>query len=76
MTLWSINAEIEFDDGKRGALLTDGWHVRLKAQDGKTCYFPSCQPLNNIAPYCIGLVTVGHASTAIFPSGSRSRVGA
>jgi hypothetical protein len=34
-TNWSINASVEFDDGKRGALLTDGSHVRLLDHDGK-----------------------------------------
>ncbi len=34
-TNWSINATVEFDDGKRGSLLTDGWHVRLLDHDGK-----------------------------------------
>ncbi len=35
MTSWSINAIVEFDDGKRGSLLTDGTHVRLLDHDGK-----------------------------------------
>jgi hypothetical protein len=34
-TNWSINATVEFDDGKRGSLLTDGSHVRLLDHEGK-----------------------------------------
>jgi hypothetical protein len=37
--VWSIKADIEFGDGKRGSLLTDGVHVRLQAHDGKIWYF-------------------------------------
>ena len=35
MASWSINATVEFDDGKRGSLLTDGTHVRLLDHDAK-----------------------------------------
>ena len=32
--LWSIQAELEFEDGKKGVLITDGWHVALQDHDG------------------------------------------
>ena len=32
--LWSIQAELEFEDGKKRVLITDGWHVALQDHDG------------------------------------------
>ena len=32
--LWSIQAELDFEDGKKGVLITDGWHVALQDHDG------------------------------------------
>jgi len=34
VTFWSIQSELEFADGKEGALFTDGLHVALRAHDG------------------------------------------
>jgi len=31
---WSIQAELEFEDGKKGVLITDGWHVALQDHEG------------------------------------------
>lgn len=45
-TLWSVEAELEFDDGKRGALITDGSHVALQDHDGNNRFlriFPAAQ---------------------------------
>jgi len=39
LALWSIEAEVEFQDGKRGTLITDGMHVALQDHDGKGWYF-------------------------------------
>ncbi len=32
--LWSVEAELEFEDGKKGALITDGWHVAIQDHEG------------------------------------------
>lgn len=37
--LWSVEARLEFEDGKRGVLITDGMHVALKGHDGTTWFF-------------------------------------
>jgi hypothetical protein len=34
-TSWSIEAVVEFQDGKRGRLITDGFHVALQDHAGK-----------------------------------------
>ena len=39
VALWSIEAKIEFEDGKWSALITDGVHVALQDHDGKGWYF-------------------------------------
>jgi hypothetical protein len=36
---WFVKAEVEFEDGKRSALITDGMHVALQDHDGKGWYF-------------------------------------
>ncbi len=38
-SLWSIEAIVEFEDGKRSELLTDGSHVALQDHDGKSWFF-------------------------------------
>lgn len=38
-TNWSIESIMEFEDGKRSALITDGVHVALQNHDGKTWFF-------------------------------------
>lgn len=30
----SVEAELEFEDGKKGVLITDGWHVALQDHEG------------------------------------------
>jgi hypothetical protein len=45
-TYWSIEAIVEFEDGKRGALITDGFHVAMQDHAGKTWFvrlFPATQ---------------------------------
>jgi hypothetical protein len=39
MVFWSIKAVVEFDDGKKSVLLTDGTHVALQDHDGKGWFF-------------------------------------
>jgi hypothetical protein len=36
---WYMEAEVEFEDGKRSLLVTDGSHVALQDHDGKGWYF-------------------------------------
>ena len=37
-TLWLVEAELEFEDGKRGVLISDGLHVALRDHNGRTWY--------------------------------------
>lgn len=37
---WSIQAELEFKDGNKGVLITDGWHVALQDHDGHNWFLP------------------------------------
>jgi hypothetical protein len=37
--LWTIEAVLEFDDGVRGELITDGSHVAMQGHDGKSYFF-------------------------------------
>lgn len=37
--LWSIESTLEFEDGKKGLLITDGIHVALRDHDGKNWFF-------------------------------------
>jgi hypothetical protein len=37
-TPWSIEGVVEFQDGKRGSLITDGFHVALQNHAGKTWF--------------------------------------
>jgi hypothetical protein len=37
-TLWSVEAELEFEDGKKGVLITDGWHVALEDHEGNNWF--------------------------------------
>jgi hypothetical protein len=39
MTFWSIEAVIEFEDGKRSPLITDGVHVALQDHSGNSAFF-------------------------------------
>ena len=32
--MWTVEAELEFEDGKKGTLITDGWHVAIQDHDG------------------------------------------
>jgi hypothetical protein len=36
---WPIETRLEFEDGRRGVLITDGSHVALKDHDGATWFF-------------------------------------
>jgi hypothetical protein len=36
---WSIEAVVEFEDGKRSMLITDGVHVALQDHNGKSAFF-------------------------------------
>jgi hypothetical protein len=36
---WSIESIVEFEDGKRSAVITDGVHVALQDHDGKSWFF-------------------------------------
>lgn len=38
VTLWSLEAEVEFEDGKRSLLITDGYHVALQDHNGRGWY--------------------------------------
>jgi hypothetical protein len=38
-TFWSVQAVVEFDDGKRSPLITDGVHVALQDHDGNSAFF-------------------------------------
>lgn len=38
-TFWSIESILEFEDGRQGALITDGVHVALQNHDGKNWFF-------------------------------------
>lgn len=38
-TFWSIEAVVEFEDGRRSPLITDGVHVALKDHDGNSAFF-------------------------------------
>jgi hypothetical protein len=39
MTLWSVEAVVEFEDGKRSPLITDGIHVALQDHNGNSAFF-------------------------------------
>jgi hypothetical protein len=39
MTFWSIEASLEFDDGKTGLLITDGLHAALINHNSKSSFF-------------------------------------
>lgn len=39
MALWSIESALEFKDGKKGLLITDGEHVAVRDHDGKSWFF-------------------------------------
>jgi hypothetical protein len=38
-TSWNIEANVEYEDGKRASILTDGGHVQVRDRDGKYWYF-------------------------------------
>lgn len=37
-TMWSIEARVDFEDGTRGVLITDGSHVAFQGHDGKSWF--------------------------------------
>jgi len=37
-TSWNIEATVEYEDGKRASILTDGGHVQVQDRDGKYWY--------------------------------------
>jgi hypothetical protein len=39
VTFWSIEASLDFDDGKQGLLITDGSHIALRDHDSHTWFF-------------------------------------
>jgi len=39
VVFWSIQSVLEFEDGKKGTLLTDGLHVALQDHDGQVWFF-------------------------------------
>jgi hypothetical protein len=43
-TIWSIEAVLEFEDGKRSPLITDGWHVALQDHKGDSHFFRLSAP--------------------------------
>jgi hypothetical protein len=44
MTFWSIEASLEFEDGKTGLLITDGLHVALINHNSKSSFFRITPP--------------------------------
>jgi hypothetical protein len=36
---WSVDAALEFEDGKKGILITDGTHVAMQDHDGRKLFF-------------------------------------
>jgi hypothetical protein len=38
-TWWSVESAVEFEDGKKGLLITDGSHVALRDHDGQNWFF-------------------------------------
>jgi len=38
MTFWTLEARVEFQDGRQGLLITDGMHVVLQDHDGMTWF--------------------------------------
>jgi hypothetical protein len=34
-SIWNIDASVEYEDGKRSSLITDGGHVRVQDREGK-----------------------------------------
>lgn len=38
-TLWSVEAVVDFNDGKQSELITDGMHVALQDHNGKSWFF-------------------------------------
>jgi hypothetical protein len=38
-TFWSIDAALEFEDGRKGILITDGTHVAMQDHDGRKLFF-------------------------------------
>lgn len=38
-TIWTVEAVVEFEDGTRNELFTDGAHVALQGHDGKSYFF-------------------------------------
>jgi hypothetical protein len=38
-TFWTVESVVEFDDGIRSELITDGSHVALQGHDGKSWFF-------------------------------------
>jgi hypothetical protein len=38
-TWWSIESALEFKDGKKGLLITDGEHVAIRDHEGKSWFF-------------------------------------
>jgi hypothetical protein len=43
-TYWTVEATIEFDDGKQCSLLTDGGHVRVRDRSGEYWYMRLSPP--------------------------------
>jgi hypothetical protein len=37
-TYWTIEAVVEFSDGTRSEIVTDGWHVAFQSHDGKSWF--------------------------------------
>jgi len=38
-TFWTVEAVVEFEDGRQSELITDGMHVALQGHDGKSWFF-------------------------------------
>ena len=38
-TFWTVEAVVEFEDGRQGELITDGMHVALQGHNGKSWFF-------------------------------------
>ncbi len=37
-TLWNIRATVEYEDGGKSSILSDGWHVQVQDREGKYWY--------------------------------------
>jgi hypothetical protein len=68
-TFWSIEAVVEFEDGKESALITDGVHVALQDHEGKSWFFRLYLPPSSTCPiYRLGNRNARCSATVILSS--------